>query len=167
MSNEENREDLGSALAALSAAMEDGKEDKIYMPGMDINEFEYPMEVKEFQFGNFHIEDPMAGKVGDFVAIRPVGKEHEGKTFLGIMLGDFPVSPIASYRPSTGQMRVVMKTNPAIFVPDLNKVVFGFESWWGVIKDENDLRQITDSDIQNVWYVKALKKMAEREEGGE
>jgi hypothetical protein len=50
--------------------------------------------------------------------------------------------------------------NPAIFVFDLKKIVYGAESWWGMVESEDDLRDITDSTIDNVWYVKAMKEMA-------
>ena len=49
--------------------------------------------------------------------------------------------------------------NPVIFIPDLMRVVLGIESWWVVIKKPKDLKKITDADIQNVWYAKALKSM--------
>jgi hypothetical protein len=38
----------------------------------------------------------------------------------------------------------------------------GYESWWGQINSPEELKAITDVDIQNVWYVKALKEMAEK-----
>ena len=50
-------------------------------------------------------------------------------------------------------------TNPAIFIPSLNKIVWGYGSWWGEIASAEKLHQITDSDIQNVWYVRALKQL--------
>ena len=53
--------------------------------------------------------------------------------------------------------------NPAIWVPDLKKIVFGMESWWGVLRSRTISKQITDADIQNVWYVKALQAL----EGGD
>ena len=49
--------------------------------------------------------------------------------------------------------------NPAIYVPELGKVIYGMESWWHAIKDEKELKDITDNDIDNVWYVKALKEV--------
>jgi hypothetical protein len=50
--------------------------------------------------------------------------------------------------------------NPAIFVPELNKVIFGYESWWSEITTEEELNNvITDHTIENVWYVKLLKSM--------
>jgi hypothetical protein len=54
---------------------------------------------------------------------------------------------------------VTQMLNPVIFIPDIMRVVLGIESWWSVIRKPEDLKQITDADIQNVWYVKALKSM--------
>ena len=150
--------DLGEGLSKLSDILNEAASDKMYAPTMGINEFEFPMEVKDFMFGGFGVDENLTTPTGTFVAIRPVAEEHENKTFLGIMLGDFPIAQMASFRPSTGKMTVVSNCNPAIYVPDLKKVVFGFESWWGPIKDENHLRQITDEDIENTWYVKAIKE---------
>lgn len=52
-------------------------------------------------------------------------------------------------------------TNPAIFVPEFNEIIWGAESWWSKIESPDDLKQITDADIENAWYVKALKKIEE------
>lgn len=40
----------------------------------------------------------------------------------------------------------------------------GYESWWGFIKTVEDFQEITDEDISNVWYVKALKELSEQEQ---
>lgn len=37
------------------------------------------------------------------------------------------------------------------------------ESWWALIKGPEHLKEITDGDIQSVWYVQALKAMTEAE----
>ena len=52
-------------------------------------------------------------------------------------------------------------TNPAIFVPELKKIIYGCESWWGTINNQDDLSDlnISDDDIQNTWYVKLLHEM--------
>lgn len=52
-------------------------------------------------------------------------------------------------------------TNPAIFVPEFNEIIWGIESWWSKIESPDDLKQVTDADIENAWYVKALKKIEE------
>ena len=50
-------------------------------------------------------------------------------------------------------------SNPAIYVPELRKIVFGCESWWGEIQSPDEIKDITDDDISNVWYVKLVKAM--------
>ena len=53
--------------------------------------------------------------------------------------------------------------NPDIFVPEIQEIIFGMESWWDEIRSEEDFKRITDEDIQNVWYVKLMNQMAEKE----
>lgn len=104
------------------------------------------------------------GKCGDFVSVRPVGEVYGGKTYLGVLIGEIANTPAALFDKATGVLTVMAGLpNPAIFVPDLGKVIFGYESWWGRIADESQLREITDNDIQNVWYMKALKQLSERD----
>jgi len=64
----------------------------------------------------------------------------------------------------TKKLEISPFSNPAIFLPEFNEIVWGIESWWGVIEKEDDLRQITDKDIQNIWYVKALKAVQEKKD---
>jgi|SRR6185437_15970712 len=95
-------------------------------------------------------------KVGSWVSIRPC----EGtNTYLGVLLGYFPVDFFHSYNVKTKVLSVFPHSNPAIYVPDLKRVVWGCESWWGIIDTPEKLRKISDTDIQNVWYVKALKEL--------
>ena len=56
-------------------------------------------------------------------------------------------------------------TNPAMFVPELKKIIWGCGSWWSKIKSEGDLKQITDEDIKNTWYVKLVSQLAENDKG--
>jgi hypothetical protein len=92
---------------------------------------------------------------GKLVKVRPCGKEFKGKTYLGILVGDAALSSSVSMKEDS----VVCSWshfNPAILVPDLGEIIYGCESWWGELGDE-DLSDITDQDIENVWYVKMLK----------
>lgn len=96
--------------------------------------------------------------VGKFVGIRPCSSQA---TYLGIYLGDLPLGVEVSYHPETGILHVSQGFhNPAIWVPDLNRIVYGAESWWDIMTSPDDLRKITDADIQDVWYVKALKALS-------
>jgi hypothetical protein len=95
------------------------------------------------------------------VAVRPVGDE---RTYLGVHMGDLHGGCSATYHAESGVLSLEYTShNPAIVVPSLKRIVMGRESWWGEIKSEADLRQITDKDIDNVWYVQALRKMVEGE----
>ncbi len=132
-----------------------------------MSEIKYPIKVKKIEFeGGSAYSSKRYGKetCGKFVAIRPCADIYENKTYLGILLGDIAVTQGCSFDEKSGALKIYQTMqNPAIFIPDKNAVVFGYESWWGEIKSADQLKQITDVDIQNVWYVKALKEMA----GGE
>lgn len=128
---------------------------------------EYPIEVKGIEFGKEEVWKEkclFSGSCGSMVSVRPCGKEYEDKTYLGVLLGEISTSPRVEYNKGTGVLNVSFSQhNPAIFVPDINKIIFGYESWWGEIESEEQLHQITDADIENVWYVKALKELSEVE----
>ena len=120
---------------------------------------EYPIEVSKI-----NSDTTICGlgdkKKGKFVKIRPCGKEYQGKTYLGLYLGDLPTGHHISHNPETLELKVSFDSNPAIFVFDLNKIIYGYESWWGIIENKEDLKDITDLDIENIWYVKALKELS-------
>lgn len=100
------------------------------------------------------------GKCGDMVMVRPCAPEYEDKTFLGVLLGEIALGVSMGVRKTDNALVYDMAYhNPAIFVPDLNTVIFGAGSWWGKIKSEDQLRQISDDDINNVWYVRALQQL--------
>lgn len=131
---------------------------------------EFPLLIE-----GLHIEpsDPirshgLGAKTGDWVAVRPCADEFEGKTFLGIYVGDIALGSSVHLNNTTGIVHVTEGPhNPLIYIPDRKKYVLGCGSWWGQIKGPEDLKKITDQDIQNVWYVRALKELhggeAERE----
>lgn len=106
-------------------------------------------------------------KPGGWVAVRLSGPE-ETETHLGIYLGDLAVGIALGTKKGAaeGETTLVVtagRANPCMYVPKLARFVFGMESWWGAIRTPEDLRQITDQDISNVWYVRALKDLAEAE----
>ncbi len=120
----------------------------------------YPLEITGVRTQGFTELNPLSlnrQKPGDFVAIRPVNKEHKGKTFFGIYMGDLPIGANTRVDPKSGVLTIWPHHNPAIWVPALGRIVYGCESWWGPIKSPEDVRRITDDDVQNVWYVKAMK----------
>jgi hypothetical protein len=99
---------------------------------------------------------------GDLVQVRPCGEKYKEKTYLGILLGDLPLEVMIMHNRETKELRIEPFRNPAIFVPELKEIIWGCGSWWSEIESEEELRQISDDDIQNVWYVKMLKAMQEK-----
>ena len=128
---------------------------------------EYPITVTDITSGE---KTPLFGDgwrdlAGRFVSVRPVKSiDPDEKTYLGLYIGDINFSWTASHNKETGVLTIDRGDygNPAIYVFDLKRVVMGYESWWGVIRSEDQLEQITNADINDIWYVKALKAISER-----
>lgn len=115
-------------------------------------------KVREVKFPEnhmFHKRD-----IGNLVRVRPCGDEYGGRTYLGIMLGEAALG--TSMHLSDDDNAVQLKHthyNPAMYVPELNDIIYGCGSWWSEIESEEDLRDITDERINNTWYVKLLKDL--------
>ncbi len=120
---------------------------------------DYPFVCNDIKTDEIDYNKCLFHKIGALVKIRPCGDEYKNKTYLGFYLGDLPTQIVSSLNSKTSVLKISTMTNPAIFVPELKKIVFGYESWWGEIKDEKELKEITSDDIDNVWYVKLLKAM--------
>lgn len=116
---------------------------------------EYPIQVAKIDQKPITYGDGLyASKIGKPAKVR-VGN----KTYLGLFLGDLPDATHIRYNESDGVLTVDHTTNPAMFVPELNRIVFGHESWWSVIESPEEFKEITDEDIENTWYVKMAKAM--------
>lgn len=130
--------------------------------GFPRREMQYPIQVEGIAWSDGippvwdrHFDNP-----GAWVCVRPCGDEYENKTYLGVMLGRLALTVTASHNKDTGLLHLSHgHHNPAIYVPDLKKVIFGMGSWWGVIESPEDLKKISDADIENVWYVRAMKEI--------
>lgn len=118
---------------------------------------DFPITVKSIAAGENRepIRPPLfSNKPGDFVKVRLAG---DTRTHLGIMIGDVALTFATSHNEETGELTLNRAMyNPGILVPALGRVVYGIESWWGRISSPDDLKDITDADINNVWYVRAL-----------
>jgi len=67
--------------------------------------------------------------VTTWVAVRPC---DDTRTYLGVLVGDIATMLDVRYNSSAGVMEVAPALyNPAIWVPDLARLVFGLGSWWG------------------------------------
>lgn len=126
-------------------------------PDYESRYIEYPIQVNSIKCDK--MKQLMMEHAGSLVKIRPCNKEYGGKTYLGLYLGNQPWSQTVSYNEESGELTVGMATNPAIYVFDLQRIIFGAESWWSIIENPEELKDITDDDINNQWYVKALKAM--------
>lgn len=100
-------------------------------------------------------------KPGTMVAVRPCDEKYGNKTYLGMYLCSAPTGVVGDQVGDKIVLKMAGYTNPAIYVPELDEIIWGYGSWWGKIESEENLRQITDADIENVWYVRALKQLAE------
>ena len=119
---------------------------------------QYPIQVNAIDLGGDW--SSYLREKAQLVEVRPAGGKE---TYLGFLLGDFPMSASVSYNQKTGALKVYPFANPAIFVPALGKIVFGCESWWRRINSIEDAPGITDKDIENTWYVQALKELTGKE----
>ena len=122
-------------------------------------EMKYPMEVSRLVVQGFdgRQSQGLSGKAGALVRIRPV---RDKKTYLGLYLGDLSREVMFARGPKSKALLITERTNPAIWVFELNKVVWGDSSWWGKVEKPEDIdKLISDLDIENIWYVKVLKKM--------
>lgn len=131
---------------------------------------EYPITVKEINVDkeSAYSKGPDWRKIGEFVSIRPCAEEYGNKTYLGIYLGEIAQLIRVSYHNDEQKLEVSNSLyNPAIYVFDLKTIIFGCASWWSVISSPEQLKEITDVDINNVWYVKAMKELARCDSDGE
>lgn len=99
-------------------------------------------------------------KPGTPVKVRPCGEKFGNKTYFGILVGDMATSISHSIDKDENLTASFSFYNPAIIIPELGEIVFGYESWWGEIESKEDLEKvITDETIKNVWYVKMLSEI--------
>lgn len=102
-----------------------------------------------------------SAKCGDFVAVAPCDKKFGGKTYLGVYIGELALSLGASIKKDDPETLHITRGmyNPLMLIPELGETVMGCGSWWHRLEKPEDLKQITDADIENVWYAKALKDL--------
>ena len=81
-----------------------------------------------------------------------------------LLLGDLPIGAFISFHHDDQKLHISPLCNPAIFVPELKKIIYGCESWWGEIESPEDFKEITSEDINNLWYVQLLKVMTGKED---
>ena len=120
---------------------------------------EYPIVVQNIENEKINTKE-IGHKCGCLCEVRPCGEEYKGKTFLGLYLGRLPIAIHTSFERNTGVLRNSTMNNPAIFVPELKKIIYGYESWWREIQNAEDFKGITEKDIHDAWYVKLLEEFS-------
>lgn len=99
------------------------------------------------------------GDIGKLVKIRPCGEKYNGKTYLGISIGDYALGTSMSLPDERTVQLEFCHYNPATYVPELNEIIYGCGSWWSKIESIEELKDITDEDIESTWYVKLAKEL--------
>ena len=83
----------------------------------------------------------------------------DDRTYFGILLGSIAEHPTASIDGNVVTVSSGLQ-NPAIFIPELKKICFGYESWWREIESPDELKDvISDEDIDNCFYMKLLRNL--------
>lgn len=156
---------------SLEAAEEDkvASDDLAYLISdigdMSLGRIQYPIQVNAIAWDDRRgpVSNWRTQHTGAWVQVRPCGEKYEDKTYLGIMLGNLALGASATLHPETGILHLSYSFhNPAMYVPDLKEIIFGMGSWWKILESPEDLTAITDLDIGNVWYVKAIKDLTSR-----
>jgi len=124
-----------------------------------MSEIKYPIEVKGIILPKDPVKSYFGEPVGSWVSVKPCGEKYGDKTYLGILLGELPISCMAMYDKEQN-IEFLYHRNPAMYVPDLKEIIYGCGSWWDMIEKPEDLKNISDQDINNIWYVKALKELS-------
>lgn len=122
---------------------------------------QYPIEVSKI---NDKFQEDISftlHPVGQLVAVRPA---KDKKTYLGILLGDLPHGAPVQYNSESKELTVRAITNPGIYVFELKKIVFGYESWWKRIEKIEDFSEISNETIDGQWYVQLLKDLSKNKE---
>lgn len=123
-----------------------------------MKEIKYPITVNDIELKSLEPWNPLGRPPGTPVSVRPV---DDDKTYLGFYLGDFPYMSMVRYDRTTGVLTFNAAANPCIFIPELNRTVFGAECWWQILKNTDELKAITDETIKSQWYVQMANAMFE------
>jgi hypothetical protein len=145
------------------AGLEDAKilkeEDCENCQNFESRYIEYPLTINGIEYS----KDTGITGTPKLVKIRPCDEKYNNKTYLGLLIGEVPVTPFVTLENDTKKLKVSMMRNPAIYVFETKEIVYGCESWWSPLESLDDLSDISDEDIDNVWYVKLLKEMQKKE----
>lgn len=93
------------------------------------------------------------GYAGKLVRVRPLVENPNNLTYVGIYLGELIDAPKVFYYSGPNKLRIDNSYTPAIFVPALNRVVWGSNVFWDRPANDKDLfREVTQNEIDSVGY---------------
>lgn len=128
-----------------------------------MTKIKFPITVNSIKCEDFGIKQSVFGyKTGNWVAVRVCNDSLKNKTFLGVYLSDLSIGAIVSFNQKNRKLTISDYSNPIIYIPDIKQLFMGCESWWKKIESPEDLKSITNADIENIWYVRALKELSEK-----
>lgn len=120
--------------------------------GFHSSHLETPFDAKEI-ISSVDLKNPSIS----LVKVKPCNEKYEKKTFLGILVDEWFADSVGiSLNGETKILEIHSRSNPLIYIPEINSFVRGYASWWGRISSEK-FKDISDEDIDNVWYVKLLQ----------
>lgn len=117
-------------------------------------------EIKEFEHPK---NKPLQKGSGSLVSVRPCDEKYGEKTYIGFLIGELALGSSITITDDKKIQCNWSQYNPAIFVPELGEVIMGCASWWSKIKSIEELKKISDDDIENVWYVKLMKEQLSKD----
>ncbi len=120
---------------------------------------EYPIVVDGIETEDLFDKPSHSRRSGCLVRVRPCAEKYEGRTLLGLMLGDLPMHVTVNYSEESRKLTCGALHNPAILVLETHEIVWGCESWWSEIWDSTEIRDITDAQIANQPYMRWLASL--------
>lgn len=112
---------------------------------------EYPIEVASIELAEGF--DLYKKSIGRIVRIKPCFEETEEKEYLGIFLGELFSCNAVSYKRKEKHLTVTPVLNPAIYVPELKQIVYGYESWWSFIENKDEISLISRDESLKQFFI--------------
>lgn len=116
----------------------------------DSRYIEYPIQVNEIDVKDFYQSFYRKKDIGKLAKIRYC---VDNKDYIGVYLGMLPCTPIVQYNSKEEKLIVTTINNAALYVPELKKIVFGNESFWSIISDDEQNQYVSDEEIKRFFTI--------------
>lgn len=118
---------------------------------------EYPIEVASIELAEGF--DLYKKSIGRPVRIKPCFEETEEKEYLGIFLGELFSCNAVSYKKQEKHLTITSVLNPAIYVPELKQIVYGYESWWSFVENKDEVNTISKDEELSRFFMDLYEKI--------